>query len=226
MFAPLPRAKRQRSSSPPLPQEYIDLTSPLDILIKRRRKEGVYAGDHYDAYPFPDTSPSNDPMEGPSSWFATRPTAAVNGRRSRQWQHLNAPSSSSVSSSSTMPLPQSQPIPQMNARSGSSPFSVEHGRAYSQPDILSHSYGRGHVMSSSPIRHEPPGSSPFRASGQSKSGMDLSMGVEMEQEEILRNGTPGATQEDEWDADELGREWGEYARENSVLYSLVSKHLL
>lgn len=31
--------------------------------------------------------------------------------------------------------------------------------------------------------------------------------------------------EADWGEDELGREWGEYARENSVLHSLVSRQV-
>jgi len=57
-------------------------------------------------------------------------------------------------------------------------------------------------MSSSPIRHHPPSSSPFRDSSE--------------------------TRVEEWmDPEEMRREWGEeYATQNSLLHNLVSLHHL
>lgn len=221
MFAPFPRTKRQRSPSPPLPDEYVDLASPLDILIKRRRREAVF---NTDGYPFPDSHPQPQPYGQPSAascaldpsaqaesstaWLA-RP--AVNGRRSRQWQHLNAPPPSAVSggSAAEQALPSaSQPAPSNHKGYGASPHSIEYGRAHSQPDLPFHR----HFMSSSPIRHQPPGSSPFRSSAEARVA-----------EVAAEDADP--RNEADWGEDELGREWGEYARENSVLHSLVSRQV-
>lgn len=212
MFAPFPRTKRARSPSPPYPEEYADLASPLDILIKRRRRDAAFTTD---GYPLPHDSYS-DYAGQPESSTAWLLRAGVNGRRSRQWQQINAPSSSNsgnASQASTQPIiAHSQPIPPTNfgLAHNSSPDSVEHGRALSQPVLP---YGRQY-MSSSPIRHEPPGSSPFRAS---QPGMEGITGmVTPDQERVAMREDTG------WGEDELGREWGEYARENSVLYSIVS----
>lgn len=218
MFVPFPRTKRPRSPSPPISDDYTDIPSPLDILIKRRRRDAAFASE--DQQFIPDSYPgfggagegSSDQAESSTAWLSR---AGVNGRRSRQWQHLNAPSSSSsVNSapSSQQLLANSQnqlPVAVENTHT-SSPYSVEHARSHSQPILQN---GRQFHMSSSPIRHEPPGSSPFRAS-HGQMGM-VTPGSSY--------GSRDMSQVDDWGTEELDREWGEYATENSVLHGVVSR---
>lgn len=101
-------------------------------------------------------------------------------------------------------------------------------------------------MSSSPIRHEPPGSSPFKAepsSSQVHALRGIARGIhgggyEPGSSQTIRAGGDGNEMEEmdqdgedddemvdtmEWDKDELDREWGEYRGANSVLYDLVSR---
>ncbi|KAK4685566.1 hypothetical protein P7C73_g4581, partial [Tremellales sp. Uapishka_1] len=148
MLAPV--RKRPRSPSPPISP---DAASPLDILMKRRKREEL--GMNWSpSYP----SGSDEASRG------------IEKRRTRQWDKLQDPSSS-------------QPLP--NSSSFSPPSS------YSQPDEM-----RKFDMSSSPIRHEPPSSSPFRAKGVQQ---------QLHQEEDFN----------------LEGEWGEeYCKQNTLLYNL------
>ncbi|GFZ50679.1 hypothetical protein JCM24511_08437 [Saitozyma sp. JCM 24511] len=225
MLAPAARHKRARSPSPK-PDDNSELTSPLDVLIKRRRRsEQPYAHDSR-------AGPSNH--AGPSRYHHTaaegydhdledgdvvlhgdaspypKPGPGVDRRRARQWERLNAPPLSlphSSSSSSHAHAPHSiPPRPpehgESNHPSTSQPNMINHihlspdpspiPRWYSQPDPPLRSLHS--QMSSSPVRHQPPTSSPFRDSSQTKA--------------------------EEWDPEELGTEWGEYAAQNSLLYNL------
>ncbi|ORY25170.1 hypothetical protein BCR39DRAFT_590283 [Naematelia encephala] len=160
------RSKRPRSPSPDLAEQ---LSSPLDILHKRRRREEYWS----DPLLPPQALYEPEYVDAESSSAAwTR--ASVNGRRSRQWQYLNAPQTHSSHSHAAEP---SSPIPMP--------------RAASQPDPSS----RRGQMSSSPIRHHPPSSSPFKSS---------------------------ETRIDDWiGLEEMEREWGaEYTAQNSLLHNL------
>jgi len=135
-------------------------------------------------------------------------------RRARQWEQLNAPQP-------TSPLfkTPSEPPPGVRDRINSdlsdqdlgyfaSP-ATHHPPKQSRPQFKHH-------MSSSPIRHQPPGSSPFKSSGSSSqvTARDYrSSGIRPEEED----------EEEGMDQEELRRDWGEhYARPNGLLLSLVS----
>lgn len=175
MLAP-PR-KRPRSPSPASD----DLTSPLDILLKRRRQRGEYNGDADDYIAY-DPSTRFETTEAESSsapW-----TRFIEKRRTRQWEILNNP-----------PRHTSQPSPNRQD-DYSSPIRP---RMYSQPESLSKV-----PMSSSPIHHQPPSSSPFKPSGPS-----------------TKDDNDG--EDEDMDEDEMKREWGdEYYSQNSLLRNLVS----
>ena len=169
MLAPQHRPKRARSSSPV--SEPIDINSPLDVLIKRRRRDHLFDLD------------MDEPQWIPSASSSSSVEPGVERRRAKQWERLNAPPSSSQFFSQPLPPPIS-PAPRWQTQSQPTPV---------RP-----------LMSSSPVRHHPPSSSPFRSAGSSE--------------------TKAPTHVDEWlDPDEMRREWGEeYAAQNSVLHSLVS----
>ncbi|KAK8845410.1 hypothetical protein IAR55_006123 [Kwoniella newhampshirensis] len=208
MLAPPQRPKRPRSPSPTFEP---DLASPLDMILKRRRRDEQHWSS---ANPTPGdpnrspflTSPSghpsheNDyftlphthgggggsddhPQHGESSAAAQRRAmAGIERRRTKQWERLNAPAQDHAHPA-TQPTPSPSPYPYP------SPIHTRH--IHSQPNPQ---------MSSSPIRNHPPSSSPFRD----------------------KRASGGA--ENEWmnmDPEEMRREWGEeYAVQNSLLHSL------
>jgi hypothetical protein len=132
-------------------------------------------------------------------------------RRARQWEQLNAPQP-------TSPLFKTPSHPPPGIYDRLNPdnedlgyFSpAHHAQKPSRPQFKHH-------MSSSPIRHQPPGSSPFKSSGPSSQATAR---------DFRSSGTTRAESEDEddeMDQEELRRDWGEhYARPNGLLLSLVS----
>lgn len=243
MVAPT-RAKRGRS---PSPSSYADtLASPLEVLLKRRRRaewrqasgNGGFAlppppapvwrpelnaeasgmhqhitsssdDQHDDMEVLRSSSPHRrsgygsatdvDDDEPESSTAAWMRTGGVERRRARAWERLQAPTHSSSSLSHSLPVSQPEP-PQQGAHSSSSPAARAYVRARANSQPMPHHHQPQHTpsrhhhhvgMSSSPVRHSPPSSTPFRG--------------------------------DEWTAEERIREWGdEYASQNSLLFSLVS----
>jgi len=200
MLAPPHRHKRVRSPSSPGAPEF---TSPLDILLKKRRRD---VPDPFWCDPGPSTSTGHhhhhhhhhhhnhhhqscEHEEAESTMSPWRREAGIERRRTRQWERLNAPPRSNFFPNNSQPSshpPPSSPIPLV--------------RSHSHPgQQIPH---RGGQMSSSPIRHHPPSSSPFRDSSE--------------------------TRVEEWmDPEEMRREWGEeYATQNSLLHNLVSLHHL
>ena len=175
MLAP-PR-KRPRSPSPS-PDE---ITSPLDIILKRRRQKNGYTQDTEDYISYiPQPSSPYDGTEAESSLAPW--TRFVEKRRTRQWEKLNNP-----------PRPASQASPSNDDYS--SPIRP---RMHSQPD-----YTKA-PMSSSPVRHVPPSSSPFRPSA--KPPQTIEDGID-----------------EDMDEEEMRREWGEaYYSQNTLLRNLVS----
>ncbi|WWD22356.1 hypothetical protein CI109_106847 [Kwoniella shandongensis] len=228
MLAPPQRGpKRPRSPSPPTTFEADDLASPLDMILKRRRRDERHwsdvhnqtteqspfllspgqSHDHHDYFASHhgdegDDHPPNGSGES-SAAAQRRAMAGIERRRARQWERLNAP----VSASAPTATQQHHATYRSGSGSGSQPTPspspypypspIPHRQAYSQPDPYTH-HGGGQ-MSSSPIRNLPPSSSPFRDKGGPSSGGD------------------------EWtmDHEEMRREWGEeYAAQNSLLHSL------
>ncbi len=182
-------AHRKRARSPSPSPGYGDtLASPLEVLLKRRRRD-TYVSSRMPPPPVwgaPSMSNHMDEDDPPSSSHGPssplrRGDEYFERRRQRQWERLQAPSLS-------------QPQPTLP---DSSPFRASHPPL--QRSITNESMGSEYEMevarqalSSSPVRHQPPGSTPFRAN--------------------------------EWTPEERMREWGnEYARQNSLLHSLVSR---
>ena len=193
MLAPPLRRKRTRSATPP---ESPLLPSPLAIFSKKRRRSEAI-DPHWADFDSPNRNPSLR-SDMPSAFELYRP--AGERRRARQWDRLNAPSSATATSSSSSRscflnnTPSSFPNTSQYDpyKQPSSPIS----RWQSQPNPPTHQQIQ---MSSSPVRHQPPTSSPFRTSNETKV-------------------------EEEWlDEEEMKKEWGEaYASQNSLLYTLVS----
>ncbi|WVR03350.1 hypothetical protein IAU60_000341 [Kwoniella sp. DSM 27419] len=193
MLVPPDRYKRARSPSPPFEP---DLASPLDVLLKRRRREELphsSPGEHgsyalspasftaeNDYFALPTIHHGGGPDESPchaesSAAAMRRSMAGVERRRTKHWELQNAPSQSQ-SNAHSQPTPPPSHLLTPNVRT-----------AYSQPN----------PMSSSPIRNMPPSSSPFRDKG------------------------PGVDDTSWMEEDEMRREWGEeYAAQNSLLHSL------
>ena len=203
-----PRHKRPRSPSPSL--ESSDLTSPLDVFLKRRRRHDSDSY-HDNSLPLPFTAgpPPSEPhmVDGEDSAESSLTPwhRFVEKRRTRQWERQNAPQplpSQTLSQPHLAPSSNSYPdVPssQPTSSSSSDPLSPAPGqRWHSQPEPRQHANAQ---MSSSPIRHHPPTSSPFRPGPSSE-----------------------VTRVEEWmDPEEMRREWGEeYAAQNSLLHSLVS----
>jgi hypothetical protein len=178
----------------------------------------------------PSETPSSTLSLSPAPALAPVPAQlitqpGVERRRTKNWERLNAPSHSySDDLQDTHPPPHPRPaqpyaypyLPPSHPantsfRMDSSPsyvpeyepeqdYEVEPTMAPFSPESSSHPR-RNHDMSSSPIRHVPPGSSPFKSQ---------STAVESETNDVLC-------------VDEMHREWGkEYSASNSLLYSLVS----
>ncbi|EKD04488.1 hypothetical protein A1Q2_01264 [Trichosporon asahii var. asahii CBS 8904] len=169
--------KRARSSSPVCDV----LASPLEVLLKRRRRDLSRTSSV--ALP-PPSQPIFDPPGGTGGDTAMPSSSSPGGlpsssspgfenyshdanslrgierRRTRNWERLNAPAHAGPSCE-----PDSSPVARR-------------------------SMSDRHLVSSSPVRHQPPAP-------------------------VFR---------DEWSAEERLREWGdEYASQNSVLHSLVSR---
>lgn len=214
--------KRARSPTPPPSHAYGafgESSSPLDnVFLKRQRQAAAhpFGGDLAEASYFNDQdsgrpwSPHgwSTPLEGQPEAGPSHSRPGRERRRAKQWELLNGPAfarqhpppfahhSNSYTSRDVASLPcQPDPLEQVDPRpsvasSASNAFSTEQlGESSSQP-----------LMSSSPVRHTAPTSSPFRDSGQSSQMI-----------------------EDDWDADELGKAWGEeYGSQNLLLRNLVS----
>ncbi|EIW73258.1 hypothetical protein M231_03644 [Tremella mesenterica] len=180
--------KRARSSSPPLP----DLQeSPLNYILKKQRRDTNFTSHLFQPCPtgYPVTYP--DPPE--SSTAHRKLLQGVERRRTRQWEFLNAPSPHLPSHP---PLgTTSQPSPQHGPSSDNwYPSPIKY---HSQPEFTHMS-----ELSSSPIRHQPPSSSPFRPSSETVISSDTESGMEIEIEDMMK-------------------EWGEeYASQNSLLHNL------
>lgn len=193
------RAKRARSPSP----SYVDtLASPLEVLLKRRRRTtwttnagaGPPVWDEDREFPGPS---SHHEMSSPLARGGQErdvgfddsgpPEVGVERRRARQWERLQAPQLS-LSQSQAQAQTMSQPPPPMP---DSSPLRYSRAaRAISHPPAAE--LPTTQHLSSSPVRHQPPSSTPFRA-------------------------------DDGWSVQERLQEWGEeYASQNSLLHSLVS----
>jgi hypothetical protein len=214
MFAP-PPGKRARSPSPPID---IDHSSPLDILLKRRRRsphasyiDHSYKSSIEDRNPFDDSGSRHPNQAIPYSRF-------IEKRRTRQWERLNAPQTSrpfSLTSNTDQHddvtfHSQPDPLPHYT----SSPIPIP--RSYSQPGQTNN-----HIMSSSPIRHQPPSSSPFRDDSTKHNYREK---LEMNSSGT-RIGDDGGREDlmEDIGEDEMKREWGEeYVTQNSLLHSLVS----
>lgn len=210
--------KRARSPTPPPSQAYGSFgesSSPLDnVFLKRRRQAASQS--------FEDDCSEASYMNGQDPWISEGWTTSLDSqpeagpsysrpgrerRRAKQWEMLNAPvfgrphsplsteDPNRYSSRNTAGLPSQQapsayPDPRL---SGIVP--VQDAFSTQQPGEAS----TQQLMSSSPVRHTAPTSSPFRDSGQSSQMMN-----------------------DDWDPDELGKAWGEeYGSQNMLLRSLV-----
>lgn len=184
--------KRARSPSPP----FDHLASPLDGLLKRRRQRGdPYADDsnEYMGYAPQHSSPlspypymTEGTLNGGGEGSSTAWPRFVEKRRTRQWEKLNAPQYHLHSNGESSSQPHNYPL------DNSSPLRP---KSFSQP-----APARA-PMSSSPIRHAPPPSSPFRV-------------IHREEEKEER---------EEMDEEEMKKEWGEeYYAQNSLLHNLVS----
>lgn len=138
-------------------------------------------------------------------------------RRARQWEQLNAPQPNSPpfkTPSHPPPGIRERINPDANEDLGYFASPATHNpQKQSRPQFKHH-------MSSSPIRHQPPGSSPFKSSGSSS---------QFTARDVRSSGTTRAEEledEDEgMDQEDLRRDWGEhYARPNGLLLSLVCYH--
>ncbi|WWC66925.1 uncharacterized protein I206_100832 [Kwoniella pini CBS 10737] len=214
MLAPTQRHKRPRSPSPPLSP---DVASPLDVLLKRRRREELSfssPGEH-PISPFAPQHQSNDyfgtvsaadielPHAESSTSALKRSIAGVERRRTKQWEKQNAPSISN-----SQPTP-----PHSNHYLNVTPTPRN---AYSQPD----------PMSSSPIRNILPSSSPFKPKPKIEDDIWTShtsgeMNDVQQQHQFGVNHGSGEEEVMDMNEDEMKREWGEaYEEQNWLLHSL------
>ena len=201
MLAPPMRPKRARSSSPPTSPTGV--SSPLDILLKRRRRDDEYGIDQSSAH---DEAEFGISIAGPSiypqpAWYEQDRVDAggsqihinedigIEKRRRRQWEKAQAPLSQNHFPNHFQP----------NALPPRSTDNLSPHQWYSQPQPTYHeTQARRNDMSSSPIRHQMPTSSPFREKKRDQEW------------------------EDEMSIDEMRREWGdEYASQNTILHTLV-----
>ena len=190
--------KRPRSPSP------THDTSPLDVFLKRRRQAKIHVNpeDTFELNPLQPYLQAEGNAEedyGREDQYAR----FVERRRTKQWERQNAPQSSSQAQEHSTPDTAQRHASSQQAARGVSQSPLP--RVYSQPE-------NRFQMSSSPVRHHPPSSSPFRPSQSSMS-----------------NGPTGSSSsdttrfDDEWGMDEMRREWGdEYVNQNSLLHQLVS----
>nr|XP_019048622.1 hypothetical protein I302_02394 [Kwoniella bestiolae CBS 10118]OCF27552.1 hypothetical protein I302_02394 [Kwoniella bestiolae CBS 10118] len=213
MLAPPQRHKRPRSPSPPpLPLSSPDLTSPLDVLLKRRRRDELtfsspneHQHHHHDYFNLHEEEHPQPHAESSSSALR-RSMKGVERRRTKQWERQNAPASNS------------QPTPPSHNGHLSTP---NQRNWHSQPDP---------IMSSSPIRNVMPSSSPFRAKEEEMwqipmnghSGGGINGGIPVDNED----GEEEEETMEEWNEVEMKKQWGEaYEKQNWLLRSLVSYHL-
>ncbi|WVO14868.1 hypothetical protein L204_102507 [Cryptococcus depauperatus] len=193
MLAPQQRPKRPRSPSPSFEPE---VASPLDLFLKRRRREQRKLFEHsspihsIDQECLEQHAKFGSEVDAESShsaqWRDMAMDKGIEKRRARQWDKINAPLHAAVHHQQSHPQHNSLATP------GPTPPVT---RSISISALPKHN---SHTMSSSPIRNQPPSSSPFR-----------------EKLETRRD--------TEWmvDQDEMRREWGEvYSEQNSLLYSL------
>lgn len=214
MFVEPMRHKRRRSPSPGYEQHLTqaELPSPLDVLAKRRKKRQpgeLDSGEIPGYFQY-------DPQQGETS-----STPYVERRRAKQWDRLNAPRPSLPNQAQSQPHIDSTP-----------PHAAAMSRSHSQPhnQLLHSSPPHAHTqpaphhhMSSSPIRHQPFGSSPFKS--QSSNPVTTPLGMESSDCATRVDGPTAyhAEEEEEMDADEMRRGWGEqYAQQNELLHSVVS----
>lgn len=209
MLAPPQRSKRRRSPSPSLEPEISDLASPLDILLKRRKKE------QHQHFGLPD-SPNSGPLVSPVHTYdqdyfnyyqnaqAESSSAAqlkpglemgVERRRTKQWERINAPPNGMHQHQQQYHHPQGHlatPVTHAAQTAESSPR-----YPFATPLPVHHASNTAPLMSSSPVRNQSPSSSPFR--------------------EKVEN-----MQQEQWiDEEEMRREWGEaYTEQNSLLHNL------
>lgn len=156
----------------------------------------------------------DDMAESSTAWMRR---AGIERRRQRAWEYLqnptaSAPGTASNASSSTAttgdatamtqaPVSYMYSLSQPQGRIDSSPaapsrYSRAHSASLPPPAAAQTPEPVAGAVSSSPVRHEPPSSTPFRG---------------------------GSGDLDVWTEDERMREWGEeYSAQNSILYSLVS----
>ncbi|WVQ80425.1 hypothetical protein IAT38_002530 [Cryptococcus sp. DSM 104549] len=202
MIAPPRRPKRSRSPSPSFEP---DIASPLNLILKRRRREELgfasaepddpahgfdrdawarqqYAG-FGDSGSFAESS-SAAQVRGAESGYGNGTGAVgmgVERRRTRNWDRINAPPATPAGHPT--PSPSAYPFP-----------TPTNGHAWP--------HAQDPPMSSSPVRNQPPSSSPFRDTARREA-------EEAEQEEWMM------------DEEEMKREWGEaYTAQNSLLHSL------
>lgn len=184
---------------------------------------------------------------GSASITTTTSTPYVDKRRTRQWDRLNAgarPSLPAASGSGSGGHAYSQPhfehtpphastftrahsfpaLPNQNGN-GHSHHSSSGGFPSSPPHAISQPLPQNQ-MSSSPIRHQVYGSSPFKSSAPTNLAPPFN-GTEMSSGSATRvEGSAGRQEheemDEEMDPDELRRGWGEqYAQQNELLHSLV-----
>ncbi|OCF59751.1 hypothetical protein L486_02424 [Kwoniella mangroviensis CBS 10435] len=217
MLAPPQRHKRPRSPSPPpLQLSSPDLTSPLDVLLKRRRRDErsfSSPNDHHQYHQhnqnhdYFDLNPTTDNADQPHAESSTsalkRSMKGVERRRTKQWEKQNAPSASA-----------SQPTPPPTFHNHAMTPNQRNYR--SQPDPL---------MSSSPIRNVYPSSSPFRAKDEEliwQTPTNVHSNASGEQYAMAGTEEEGEDGEMEiMDEDEMKRQWGEaYQKQNWLLRNL------
>ena len=213
-----PRHKRRRSPSP-ANFDHFDpaFTSPLDVVLKRRRKQHsgeLDSGDYFTPHA------DQNQQEPPTEDHEAEPSVPyVERRRAKQWDKLNAPRPSLPNQPHSQPhLEYTPPHPTAMSRSHSHPLNQlvnsSPPHAYSQPLPQ-------HPMSSSPIRHQAFGSSPFRSQPVHQTPNTRDM---MSSSSITRvDSLPVYEVEDDMDPEEMRKSWGEqYAQQNELLNSVVS----
>ncbi|OXH35529.1 hypothetical protein J009_01840 [Cryptococcus neoformans] len=208
MLAPPQRPKRLRSPSPSLEPEISDLASPLDILLKRRKKEqhqhfglpdsphsgvasplNTYDQDYFNYYQNTQTESNS------TAQIRTGLEMGVERRRTKQWDRINAPPNGVNQHQQQYHYPPGHLATPVTHPAQAAPSSA--GYPFPTPLPAPHASNAAPLMSSSPIRNQPPSSSPFREKAENM-------------------------QEEHWiDEEEMRREWGEaYTEQNSLLHNL------
>ncbi|OCF40095.1 hypothetical protein I317_06108 [Kwoniella heveanensis CBS 569] len=236
MLAP-PQRHRERHKRPrsPSPASEPDLASPVDVILKRRRRDELQysspigSGAGATAAAGNDISPFVLSPHGPGianhtevDYFNLPPTGQYAGRDDQGGEGVHAESSAAALRRSMAGVErrrtkqwekQNAPQPSTTASQPTPPpaqFLTPNARsAYSQPN----------PMSSSPIRNVPPSSSPFRDKGDT-SWLDVTL---RHDQSLMDLATGIQAQDEEMNEEEMKREWGdEYAVQNSLLHNLVS----